>query len=122
MVRQLAERRCGAQSGGGRAGGGAAELCCICCEALVGADLVLLSCSHVLHRRCSEAYERFTGGLSVGRVDEGAEAVEAAEGLLTSHEVAQQRKAVVVPLFVPAACLCPLCRTAYSKVRYSRNP
>ena len=115
-VRRMAERRSGlCTAGGRRAGGGVAEVCCICCEPLLGAQLVLLSCSHVLHRTCSEAYERFTGGVGVVREDDG-DAEPPAEGQSRAAGESSEG-AALVPLYVPASCLCPLCRTAYSKIR-----
>ena len=95
-----------------------AETCCICCETLHnGGRLVLLSCSHVLHRQCLRSYEQYTSGEVVanssGEVDRsGADGGESRTG------GGGAEGAGVEALFVPAGCVCPMCRSVYSKIAF----
>ena len=95
----------------------AVESCCICCEPLhSGGRLVLLSCSHVLHRQCIRSYEQYTSGEVIvaggGGVDGFGGEMEGKSG---SGDVA----AGVDVLFVPAGCVCPMCRSVYSKIAFT---
>ena len=96
----------------------AAEACCICCEALHnGGRLVLLSCSHVLHRHCLRSYEQYTSGEIVaggsGEVDRSG-----VEGGESKTDGGGAEGGDVEALFVPAGCVCPMCRSVYSKIAF----
>ena len=88
---------------------------CICCGALPnGGRLLLLSCSHVLHRHCLRSYEHFTSGEAVmGGARMDGSAVERGEA---SKRVEAADTAGVDVLFVPAGCVCPYCRAHYAKI------
>ena len=96
------------------------ESCCICCEPLqqgggAGDRLVLLSCSHVLHRQCLRSYEQFTSGEAV--VAGGGGADVCGEGECEGKNGADGMGVDV--LFVPAGCVCPMCRSVYSKIAFT---
>ena len=105
---------------------GVVDTCCICCEPLQGSGgsgggkLVLLSCSHVLHRQCLRSYEQFMSGESVVALG-GSSAMEG----LGPGECGGEDKSGGVDgdgvdmLFVPAGCVCPMCRSVYSKIAFT---
>lgn len=95
------------------------DSCCICCEGLYGGGrLVLLSCSHVLHGACLRSYEQYTSGeVVVGSSSSSGSGGGEGEGGSGSADGGIAGGVDV--LFVPAGCVCPMCRSVYSKIAFT---